>query len=65
VFQIVARGDGVYDGTNTENITWYLDNPSRRDTILVPAESYVLLRFRADNPGKYIKERKREYITKH
>ncbi|KAI8880543.1 multicopper oxidase [Backusella circina FSU 941] len=51
VFQIVARGDGVYDGTNTENITWYLDNPSRRDTVLVPAESYVLLRFRADNPG--------------
>ncbi|KAI8889405.1 multicopper oxidase [Backusella circina FSU 941] len=51
VFQIVARGDGVYDGTNTQNITWYLDNPSRRDTILVPAESYVLLRFRADNPG--------------
>lgn len=51
VFQIVARGDGVYDGTNTEDITWYLDNPSRRDTVLVPAESYVLLRFRADNPG--------------
>ncbi|KAL0074534.1 multicopper oxidase [Phycomyces blakesleeanus] len=53
VFQIVARGPGIYDGTN-ENITWYLDNPNRRDTVAVPAESFTIIRFRADNPGIWI-----------
>lgn len=52
VFQMVGRGDGVYDG-NTSNVEWFLDNPSRRDTILVPSETFVLIRFRADNPGAW------------
>jgi iron transport multicopper oxidase len=50
VFQLVGRGDGVYD-VNNSAVEWYLDNPSRRDTIEVPAKTFVLLRFRADNPG--------------
>lgn len=50
VFQLVGRGDGVYTG-NDSVVEWHLDNPSRRDTIQVPEESFVLLRFRADNPG--------------
>ncbi|KAI9012628.1 Cupredoxin [Phycomyces nitens] len=53
VFQIVARGPGIYDGTN-KDIKWYLDNPNRRDTVLVPAESFTIIRFRADNPGIWI-----------
>ncbi|KAG0164350.1 ferroxidase fet3 [Apophysomyces sp. BC1015] len=49
-FQVVARGDGVYDGTNN-SIAWHLDNPLRRDTIVVPAGNFTIIRFRADNPG--------------
>ncbi|KAG2209631.1 hypothetical protein INT46_007323 [Mucor plumbeus] len=52
VFQMVGRGEGVYDG-NSSSVEWFLDNPSRRDTILVPAETFVLIRFRADNPGAW------------
>ncbi|KAJ8652688.1 hypothetical protein O0I10_011695 [Lichtheimia ornata] len=50
VFQIVARGDGVFDG-NRSSVEWHLDNPAQRDTVQVPAESYTIIRFRADNPG--------------
>lgn len=50
VFQLVGRGPGVYDG-NTSNVEWHLDNPARRDTIQVPDGTFVILRFRADNPG--------------
>ncbi|KAI7896214.1 multicopper oxidase-domain-containing protein [Mucor mucedo] len=50
VFQLVGRGDGVYSGDDSV-VEWHLDNPARRDTIQVPEESFVLLRFRADNPG--------------
>ncbi|KAG0164114.1 hypothetical protein DFQ30_010503 [Apophysomyces sp. BC1015] len=49
-FQVVARGDGVYDGTN-KSIAWHLDNPLRRDTIMVPTGNFTIIRFRADNPG--------------
>lgn len=52
VFQMVGRGDGVYSG-NTSEATWYLENPARRDTVSVPAESFVIIRFRADNPGAW------------
>ncbi|KAG1143448.1 hypothetical protein G6F37_001552 [Rhizopus arrhizus] len=50
VFQMVGRGSGVYSG-NTSEVEWFLDNPARRDTVSVPAESFVIIRFRADNPG--------------
>ncbi|KAI9273843.1 Cupredoxin [Helicostylum pulchrum] len=53
VFQLVGRGPGVYDGSNSD-VEWFLENPSRRDTIQVPAETYVIIRFRADNPGVWI-----------
>lgn len=53
VFQIVARGDGVFDG-NRSNVEWHLDNPAQRDTVQVPAESYTIIRFRADNPGVWV-----------
>lgn len=53
VFQVVGRGDGVYDGHNNSAVEWFLDNPMRRDTISVPPEGFVLIRFRADNPGAW------------
>ncbi|KAI3394203.1 hypothetical protein diail_3018 [Diaporthe ilicicola] len=34
--------------------TWNLANPLRRDTFTVPAESHVVIRFRADNPGIWV-----------
>ncbi|KAF7519429.1 hypothetical protein G7054_g13112 [Neopestalotiopsis clavispora] len=51
-FQIVGWGPGEY-GTTTTNTgtTWNLQNPMRRDTVTVPAQSHVVLRFAADNPG--------------
>ncbi|KAI7905432.1 multicopper oxidase-domain-containing protein [Cokeromyces recurvatus] len=52
IFQMVGRGPGVYTGDDSV-VEWFLDNPSRRDTILVPAETFVLIRFRADNPGAW------------
>ncbi|KAG2197223.1 hypothetical protein INT47_003598 [Mucor saturninus] len=47
-FQVIARGDGVYskDTVIVEPI-----NPTVRDTIVVTPEGYVVLRFRANNPG--------------
>ncbi|KAF7722838.1 hypothetical protein EC973_002640 [Apophysomyces ossiformis] len=50
VFQIVARGDGIYTGNRSE-VQWVLDNPTSRDTVLVPGNGYTIIRFRADNPG--------------
>jgi len=50
VFQVVARGDGVYNASaNPVNETQA--NPVRRDTVHVPAESYAVIRWRADNPA--------------
>ncbi|KAG2222226.1 hypothetical protein INT45_010639 [Circinella minor] len=51
VFQIVGRGAGVYDGDESKVEKWYLENPIQRDTVQVPAESFTIIRFRADNPG--------------
>lgn len=40
--------------TETTKTVWNLDNPLRRDTFTVPAESHVVIRFRADNPGLWV-----------
>lgn len=60
--QVVGWGPGRYDptssslstATTTTTTTWNLDNPLRRDTFTVPAESHVVVRFRADNPGIWV-----------
>lgn len=41
-------------GTGTGTTTWNLENPLRRDTFTVPAESHVVIRFRADNAGLWV-----------
>lgn len=49
-FQAVVRGEeegGSYLGNDT-----FPEVPMRRDTILVHPNSYIVLRFRADNPDK-------------
>jgi len=45
-FFIVGQGVGSYTGQ-----TLNVDNPMRRDTISLPAFSWIALRFTADNPG--------------
>ncbi|KIJ23523.1 multicopper oxidase [Sphaerobolus stellatus SS14] len=43
---IMGSGSGRYIGQPLNNT-----NPLRRDTILIPAYSYMVLRFQTDNPG--------------
>lgn len=51
-FYDLADGDPVpYDSNNHTTFPKY---PARRDTVLVPANGYVVLRFVADNPGVWL-----------
>lgn len=58
--QVVGWGPGRYDpssspsSSTTTTTTWNLANPLRRDTFTVPAESHVVIRFMADNPGIWV-----------
>jgi iron transport multicopper oxidase len=46
-FQVAGRGLGSWDGQDSS-----LDAiPVRRDTVVIPANGYLVLRFTADNPG--------------
>lgn len=66
VFQIVDRfpalGADFFDYADaTDSVTYDPSNhsafpsyPARRDTIIVPPMGYVVLRFRADNPGVWL-----------
>jgi iron transport multicopper oxidase len=47
VFQIVARGTGTWNG-NEGSLP---SVPEKRDGAVVPANGYLVLRFKADNPG--------------
>ncbi|KAK7956903.1 diphenol oxidase [Apiospora aurea] len=51
-FQVVGWGQGLF-GSRPNGTTWNLVNPMRRDTVTVPANSHVVLRFLADNPGMW------------
>ncbi|KAH8759376.1 Cupredoxin [Diaporthe sp. PMI_573] len=61
--QVVGWGPGRFDpsassssprSATTKTTTWNLVNPLHRDTFTVPAESHVVIRFRADNPGMWV-----------
>ncbi|KAJ2608512.1 ferroxidase fet3 [Coemansia sp. RSA 1365] len=50
-FQMIERGPAPYDSThNPQPHT----APMRRDTVMIPSMEYVILRFRADNPGTWL-----------
>ncbi|EMD61339.1 hypothetical protein GGP41_003968 [Bipolaris sorokiniana] len=50
-YYIVGRGTGTWDGS-TANLNF--ENPTRRDTAVLPAGGYMLMAFPADNPGMWI-----------
>ena len=54
--QVVGWGPGRFDpsSTATTTTTWNRANPLRRDTFTVPADSHVVIRFMADNPGIWV-----------
>ena len=60
IFQVVGRGDGYYD--NNASINLNTTNPMRRDTIQVPGEGFTVIRFRADNPGVWVRYKVITYI---
>lgn len=53
-FQVLARpvrGTGTWPGADSAR---HNENPPMRDTVEVWANSYAVLRFKADNPGVYL-----------
>lgn len=50
-FAILAQSNTTY---SPENATLKYDNPPRRDVVLVPANGYVVMAFKTDNPGAWL-----------
>ncbi|KAF2680798.1 multicopper oxidase [Lentithecium fluviatile CBS 122367] len=46
-FQVAGRGTGVWTGTEAS----LNPVPMKRDTVVIPPMGYLVLRFKADNPG--------------
>jgi iron transport multicopper oxidase len=47
VFQVVAKGTGSWNGNEAS----LPSVPLKRDGVVVPANGYIVIRFKADNPG--------------
>ncbi|KAB5587344.1 hypothetical protein CTheo_9221 [Ceratobasidium theobromae] len=54
-FWIVAEGSGSMTLEEAESISYNTTNPIRRDTHIIPAGTWAVLRFIADNPGVWCK----------
>jgi hypothetical protein len=39
---------------NVKTLDLKLDNPPRRDVVLLPTDGYIVIAFKADNPGAWI-----------
>ncbi|KAG8757751.1 laccase, multicopper oxidase, benzenediol:oxygen oxidorectuctase [Ceratobasidium sp. 423] len=50
-FWIVAEGSGTLSLEEAESVSYNTMNPIRRDMHIIPASSWAVLRFVADNPG--------------
>ncbi|KAJ2552364.1 ferroxidase fet3 [Coemansia sp. RSA 1933] len=50
-FQLIERGPVPYDATYNPRPS---TPPVQRDTVAIPSMEYVILRFRADNPGAWL-----------
>ena len=54
VFQVVYRSDEDAGAYNDSIELTFPVNPMRRDTVQVKPKGFVILRFRADNPGIWL-----------
>jgi len=52
-FAILGRGDVAYNEL-TDPLTFNYHNPPRRDVALLPADGWLALAFRSDNPGVWL-----------
>ncbi|OAL67389.1 multicopper oxidase [Trichophyton rubrum] len=43
-----------YEPFNSKNLNLKLDNPPRRDVVLLPSNGFVVIAFKADNPGSWL-----------
>ncbi|CUA67228.1 hypothetical protein RSOLAG22IIIB_07281 [Rhizoctonia solani] len=50
-FWIVGEGSGSLSLEDAESVSYNTTNPIRRDTHIIPASSWAVLRFEANNPG--------------
>lgn len=50
-FYIVAQDTGTFD---SDDVTYNLDNPPRRDTAMLPSSGYLVIAFETDNPGAWL-----------
>jgi iron transport multicopper oxidase len=50
VLYVLGSGEGVYNGTGV----LHLENPTRRDTVVIPAEGWTLFRFWPQNVGAWL-----------
>ena len=54
VFQVVYRSDEDAGAYNDSMQLTFPENPMRRDTIQVKPNGFLIIRFRADNPGIWL-----------
>ena len=54
VFQVVYRSEEDAGPYNDSMELTFPENPLRRDTIQVKPNGFLILRFRADNPGIWL-----------
>jgi hypothetical protein len=47
---VIAQGTGKYDPSKLV----IPDNPIRRDVVMLPNKGYVVIAFKADNPGAWL-----------
>ena len=43
-----------------QNIKLNTNNPARRDVVLLPANGFVVIAFKADNPGSWVSQIKQD-----
>ena len=53
-FAILAQRNDSHFPTDPKDLTLKLDNPPRRDVVLLPTDGYAVIAFRADNPGPWL-----------
>ncbi|RSL78709.1 hypothetical protein CEP51_007958 [Fusarium floridanum] len=53
-FALLAQGNDSTLLNKTNGVTLKFDNPPRRDVALIPAGGYLVVAFKADNPGSWL-----------